>query len=147
MYIYIYIYLYTIRTRGIYDNSTGVHVVAFCSVFDGSASIKRALIGTVQTQNEGKPRRNTVPPCPLSASIITCLKCANHPKITKNALCLSLSDIQYEGKSKPTEQHQTRTSRSSLRDSPLAPSLPAPPPQALPLTMRLFLRAGNTISR
>lgn len=90
IYIYIYIrYEHEIITQQVY-------MFAFCSI-DGSASIANRH----RTVHDEGPQR-TVSPCPLSASIITCLKCANDP--TPNALCLSLSDISEE-----IETHRRRS--------------------------------------
>lgn len=66
---------------------------AFCSI-DGSASIANRH----RTIHDEGPQR-TVSPCPLSASIITCLKCANDPTPTP---CVCLYP-RYPRKLKPTE--------------------------------------------
>lgn len=79
--LYIYIrYEHEIITQQVY-------IFAFCSI-DGSASIANRH----RTVHDEGPQR-TVFPCPLSASIITCLKCANDPTPTP---CVCLYPISEE---------------------------------------------------
>lgn len=73
---------------------------AFCSI-DGSASIANRH----RTIHDEGPQR-TVSPCPLSASIITCLKCANDPTPMP---CVCLYPISEEIETHREDHTQTLT--------------------------------------
>lgn len=77
------------------------------------------LIGTVQFKM--KDPEGPIPPCPLSASIITCLKCANDPRHQRPVSVFIRCPNE---KLKPTEKDQTI--KPPPVSAPPRPSVPTP---------------------
>lgn len=71
--IYYYIYIYIRYEHEIITQQ--VYMFAFCSI----DRIGKYCYNRHRTVHDEGPQR-TISPCPLSASIITCLKCANDPR-------------------------------------------------------------------
>lgn len=99
---YIIIYIYIRYEHEIITQQ--VYIFAFCSI-DGSASIANRH----RTVHDEGPQR-TISPCPLSASIITCLKCANDPTPTP---CVCLYPISEEIETHREDHTPTRPIPSS----------------------------------
>lgn len=115
-------HIYTIRTRDIVIITQQVYCIHNHIYFLFYRRIgKYLLIGIVQLEMEDskKQKKKTILPCPLSASIITCLKCANNPD-HPSTLCLSLYPTCPKGNWNPPKKIGTDPRSkplSLLRDS------------------------------
>lgn len=85
-------HIYTIRTRDIIIITQQVYTYHVLSVLSTDRQVFANRHRTVGDEGLQK----TIPPCPLSASIITCLKCANDPITQAPCVCLYIRHIRKE---------------------------------------------------